>query len=420
MASAPGKLRSCLITKCIKMNDSKNDKIIKAGLFGFGTVGEGFYQLVEKYRYRPLKIEKIVVQNPGKQRSIKADIFTTKGRDVLDRSDICLVIEAISDADAAYEIVKTALLSGKDVITANKKMVATHLQSLIKLQQQSGQTLLYEAAVGGAIPLIQTLDGYFGHDSISRLEGVLNGTTNYMLTQIGAGYSYEDALGKAQKLGLAEADATNDVDGWDAKFKLIISVAHALDERLELPDVVNFGIRNVGGDEQQFVHQHQLRIRLKAQALPGHYSVLPHFIASSDYAYNLSGESNYLGVEAEALGTHYLQGPGAGAYPTASAILGDLELYRRGYRYRYPVKKTEENKSVQTRQWYYFRIGNISIPPHIEQKIRSIRVGENVVYLAKIDLQLLQELNPRFVAVLPTTLAEELYAKGTPLTANAT
>jgi homoserine dehydrogenase len=142
---------------------------------------------------------------------------------ILNDESINVVVELINDSEAAYEIVLKALRNGKSVVSANKKLIAEHLEELIATANENNVSFLYEASVGGSIPIIRNLEEYYNNDSLSSVQGIVNGTTNYILTQSNFGVAYTDALKKAQELGFAEIDPTLDVDGFDSKYKLVIA-----------------------------------------------------------------------------------------------------------------------------------------------------------------------------------------------------
>ena len=374
----------------------KKQHNIPTGLFGFGTVGEGLYNLLRETDNESLDIQKIVVKSKDKARSISNDKLSYEPDDILQNDAIQLVIEAISDAEAAYHIVTKAFKNGKDVITANKKMIATYHQQLIDQQEATGRKLYYEAAVCGAIPVIRTLDQYFPYDKISSIEGVFNGTANFILSNMEEGASYEDAIQEAQNLGLAEADPTSDVEGWDAKYKLCISHKHAFGKTLSLDDVPNYGIDKITPTEQQFAKENNYRIRLKAIAKNGAFSVLPHFVSEDDFAYHLKGEANYMEIKSQYAGDHILQGPGAGGFPTASAIVSDIGLYQEGYGYQYSLSN-KENGNEQQLCWYYIKGIN-------EEELRSIahdhlkeENNNDAIYFARLHSKDLTKLNAEFI-----------------------
>ena len=208
----------------LNTNMNKQHKI---GLFGFGCVGQGLYDILEKTDFKA-EIVKICVKNKDKERSLPAHFFTYNSASILEDESISLVVELIDNADEAYEIVTTALKRGKNVVTANKKMVAEHLEELIQLQEEHGVSLLYEGAVCGCIPIIRTLEEYYDNELVFSVSGIFNGSSNYILTKvIQENLSYDVALKQAQELGFAESDPILDVGGFDPLYKLCIVALHA-------------------------------------------------------------------------------------------------------------------------------------------------------------------------------------------------
>ncbi|MCC7453493.1 MAG: homoserine dehydrogenase, partial [Crocinitomix sp.] len=193
------------------------------GLFGFGCVGSGLYEVLNQSKLLNATIKHIVVKDPAKNRTLPSDRFSYDKQDILTDPSVNLVVELIDDAEAAYQIVTQAIRSGKNVISANKKLIANHLEELIQLKTQYGVSFLYEAAVCGSIPIIRNLEEYYNNDSLAGIEGICNGTTNYILTRLAnENSSFETVLADAQDAGFAETDPTMDIDGFDSKFKLQI------------------------------------------------------------------------------------------------------------------------------------------------------------------------------------------------------
>ncbi len=182
-------------------------KELNIGLIGFGCVGSGLYEVLNKSKLISAHISKIVVKDRFKIRSIDESHFSYNVDDVLKDDEINVVIELINDSDAAYDIVKRALEAGKDVVTANKKLLAEHLDELIAIAKKNNVSLLYEGAVAGSVPIIRNLEEYYNNDSLTSVEGIVNGTTNYILTKSNEGIGYDAALKNAQELGFAGVES---------------------------------------------------------------------------------------------------------------------------------------------------------------------------------------------------------------------
>jgi len=316
----------------------KTEKI-KIGLFGFGVVGQGFYELVKKRAPDKIDIIRIAVKNPKKERSLDQSAFTYDYKELLYSPDLELVVEATDDEKAGYEIIKTALLKGIPVVSANKKLLALHLEEFIALSKETNTPLLYEAAAAAAIPIITSLDAYFQHEPIKELRGIINGTTNYILSQMLAeGITFTEALKQAQDLGFAESNPKNDVDGFDAAYKLSLLSAHAFDQVVGHEDIIRYGIRFITAEDHLFAKNNNQVIKLVAHAFPSGDGiiglVLPTLLNLEDELANVSAELNAVTVNAYDSGRHFFKGKGAGAFPTGSAILKDVfKALSGGYSY---------------------------------------------------------------------------------------
>ncbi len=207
----------------------KNSNNLQIGLFGFGTVGGGLAHVLDQGKTVNANIKKVCVRNPEKERSLPKEIFTTDPNDILNDPEINLIVELIDDADAAYDIVKRALLNGKSVVSGNKRMLAHHLDELIQIQQEHNVALLYEASACGSIPIIRNLEEYYDNDLLKSITGILNGSSNFILSKMFRDkMDYASVLKIAQDLGFAESNPVFDVDGFDSKFKLVILAVHSL------------------------------------------------------------------------------------------------------------------------------------------------------------------------------------------------
>jgi homoserine dehydrogenase len=193
------------------------------GLFGFGVVGKGLYDVLHSTPALQATVKKIAIKNTDKKRSIAAEHFTANAQDLLNDKDINVIVELIDDADAAFEIVKTALQNGKAVVSANKKMIAEHFEELLQLQEKYQTPFLYEASCCASMPIIRNLEEYYDNDLLQSLRGIINGSTNFILTKIfDEKLEFSAALLLAQQLGFAESNPKLDIGGFDAANKLAI------------------------------------------------------------------------------------------------------------------------------------------------------------------------------------------------------
>ncbi|MCX6140513.1 MAG: homoserine dehydrogenase [Candidatus Kapabacteria bacterium] len=313
----------------------------RIGLFGFGVVGQGLFDVLHRTPGLQTEITRICVKNRSKSRPIPASHFTYERNDILDDPNIDVVVELIDDADAAFEIVSKALRVGKSVVTANKRLVATRLRELLDIQMETGSSLLYEASTCGSIPIIRNLEEYYDNDMLSRVEGIVNGTTNYILTALHepASTGYASALAQAQVLGFAESDPTLDVEAFDAAFKTTIIAAHAFGVVVNPTQIVRRGITTITPFDVSIAQQQSRTIKLLSRVqLHGNGLSLLALPALSQNASPLAGirnEVNAVRLTAAFSDAQLLVGKGAGGGPTASAVLSDIAALRYGYRYEY-------------------------------------------------------------------------------------
>lgn len=324
-------------------------KNLNIGLFGFGVVGHGLYEVLQKTPALKANIKNICVRDKNKERTIGAENFTFDKDDILNDPDINVVVELIDDADAAFEIVSAALKKGKAVVSANKKMVAEHFTELLQLQKEFNVPLLYEAAACASMPIIRNLEEYYDNDLLESIEGIVNGSTNYILTKtFSENLSYEQALKQAQDLGFAESNPILDTGGFDAKYKLLILLAHAFGYIAKPEELFNIGINNIGDLELKYAKEKGLKIKLVAQAYKGNDGtlsafVIPKFVTPDDRLYNVDDVFNGMITKTSFADTHFFVGRGAGSYPTASAVLSDISALSYDYRYEYKKIYREEN-----------------------------------------------------------------------------
>lgn len=345
------------------------------GLFGFGVVGQGLNDII-RTKDLNLEIRKITIKNPEKKRSLPEELFTTDASVILNDPEINTVVELINDADAAYYIVKTALQKGKNVVSANKKMIAEHLEELLHLQEQYGTSLLYEGAVCGSIPIIRNLEEYYDNELLYSIRGIFNGSSNYILSKtFNENLDYPTALKQAQDLGFAESDPILDVGGFDAKSKLVIAVSHAYGVLTNPDDVFNMGIQNISPKDIQYAKEKNFKIKLVPTAVEfGERQVvlyvIPRMIKPDDFLFNVENEYNGVIVQAAFADQQFFFGKGAGGHPTGSAVLSDIAALRYDYKYEYK-KYRSINAYVQSNDYLltvYLRYTDDSILTKLDIK----------------------------------------------------
>ncbi|MDQ7962348.1 homoserine dehydrogenase [Flavobacterium lindanitolerans] len=327
-------------------------KKLNIGLFGFGCVGFGLYEVLQKTPGLKADIRKICVKDKNKPREIGAENFTFDRNDIFNDPEINVIVELIDDADAAYEIVTTALKSGKAVVSANKKMIAEHFEELLELQRKHKVPLLYEAACCASMPIIRNLEEYYDNDLLESIQGIVNGSTNYILTKtFKENLSYEEALKEAQEKGFAESNPILDTGGFDAKYKLLILLAHSFGYIARPENLLNIGIDNIGGLELKYAREKGLKIKLVAQAFKntdGNITafVIPKFVDSADRLFNVDDVFNGVITKTSFADEQFFVGKGAGAHPTASAVLSDISALSYDYQYEYKKIAQQEDYSL--------------------------------------------------------------------------
>jgi len=323
---------------------------LKLGIFGFGVVGQGLYHVLQETKGIKAEIIKICVKNANKKRPLPLEYFTFKKEDILENPEVDVVLELIDDPEAAFEIVKTALTKGKAVVTANKKMVADHMTELYELQKKYNAPLLYEGACCASIPIIRNLEEYYDNDLLSAVEGIFNGSTNFILTKVfSEQMTFDDALAEAQELGYAETDPSLDVEGYDAKYKLCIILTHAFGLFVNPEEVFNFGIQKISEFDIKIARERGYKIKLAAKSRKIDDKVvamvIPQFVSEKSELYKVEREFNGVIVEGAFSEHQFFIGKGAGGYPTGSAVLSDISALT--YKYKYEYKKTKQATNLQ-------------------------------------------------------------------------
>lgn len=375
-------------------------KKLSLGLFGFGVVGQGLYDII-RTKDLNLEIRKIAIKHPEKKRSLPAELFTTDANVLLNDPEINTVVELIDDAEAAWHIVSTALKNGKNVVSANKKLIATHLRELVELQEKHGVSLLYEGSVCGSIPIIRNLEEYYDNELLYSIRGIFNGSSNYILSKVfNENLNYNLALKQAQDLGFAESDPILDVGGYDAKYKLVIAAAHAYGILSNPDDVLNIGIQNLASQDVQFAKEKNYKIKLVPTALEFAEKqivlyVLPKLIKADDFLFNVENEYNGVIVQAAFADQQFFFGKGAGGHPTGSAVLSDIAALRYDYRYEY--KKYHQNSGFEHSTNYslnvYLRYSDESLLEDLQfEEITERYFSPNFSYvIGKVSLESLIE-----------------------------
>src|SRR6266487_1526079 len=336
------------------------DKRLVIGLFGFGVVGEGLYRVLQQTPSLKAEIRKVCIKHPNKKRNAPAELFTTNKDELLYDNDINVIVEVIDDADAAFDIVRTAFKNGKAVVSASKKMIAEHLPEILQLQKETGLPFLCEAAACASIPVIRNLEEYYDNDLLHGIKAIVNGSTNFILTKMFEDkLEFNEALLLAQQLGFAESNPALDVEGYDAANKWTFLLTHAYGIVPEPGDILFTGIQNILLSDANVAKEKSYDIKLVAQAQKlkkGKVAafVLPQFVQADDHLSFVRNEYNGVVIESSFADKQFFYGKGAGSFPTASAVLSDISALRYDYRYEY--KKLFHHVPAALTNDFYFKV----------------------------------------------------------------
>lgn len=313
------------------------DKKIRVAILGSGTVGTGVYKIIQNQKEEfphkigsELEVAKILVRNINKQREgIPSEILTDKWADIINDDSIGIVIEVMGGIEPAKTYISEALTKGKNVVTANKDLMAEHGHELLDIAAEHNCDLLFEAAVAGGIPIIRPIKQCLAANKITEIMGIINGTTNFILTKMTEeGMEFEDALKLATELGYAEADPTADIEGLDAGRKIAILASIAFNSRVSFSDVYTEGISKITAKDIKYAKELGCVIKLIATAKNTETGievrVTPMFIPVSHPLASVNDSFNAVFVHGDALGDAMFYGRGAGELPTASAVMGDV------------------------------------------------------------------------------------------------
>lgn len=313
-------------------------KPVKVGLLGLGTVGTGVVRIVEGHQAdlrsqvgSPIEIEKVLVQNVEKTRTIGIDAakLTTDPWEIIRNPEIDVIVEVMGGIENTKEYILEALSRGKHIVTANKDLMALHGREILARASEQRCDVLYEASVAGGIPIIRTLNEGFSSDRITKIMGIVNGTTNYILTKMSQeGASYADVLKEAQDLGYAEADPTSDVEGLDAARKMTILSRLGFRSEVNLEDVSVKGISSVSKEDIAYAKRLGYEVKLLGIAERRDesisVSVQPTMVKTTHPIASVNGVFNAVYVHGEAVGETMFYGAGAGELPTATSVVADL------------------------------------------------------------------------------------------------
>lgn len=311
---------------------------IKIGLIGLGTVGSGVFKSLGQFDN--VEIVKIAVRNINKPRTVEVpmEMLTDNPYDVVNHPEIDVVVELMGGVEPAWDYIKTALENGKHIVTANKELLAKKGEELFNLSEKQNRVVLYEAAIAGGIPIIMPIKTILAGNKINKIQAILNGTTNYILTKMDTdGASYEDVLKEAQELGYAETDPTGDVEGFDAAYKITTLATISFNSRIKFENVYREGITKIRKEDMQRANELGYKIKLIASATIDENNnadvrVHPMLVPKSHMLAHINYVTNAVAMSGHPIGNIVLSGPGAGEFPTASSVIGDILAIAREWK----------------------------------------------------------------------------------------
>ncbi len=375
---------------------------MKAGLLGHGTVGKGVTEITDG-RFPDIEITRILVKSLAEDQDSRC---TENVDEILEDGEIGLIIECMGGMRPAFDYVRRALESGRHVITSNKKMLASHFCELASLAREKNVSLRYEACAGGGIPWIHEIKRTSRADEITAFRGILNGTTNYILSAMEEkGLSFAEALARAQRLGYAEADPGDDIDGYDTRYKTVLTAAAAFGRVCPPEEIPVFGIRHLEKEDMEWAEKHGRRIRLLAGAektADGFRAlVMPRMLKTDDPFSTVKENLNLAELSCRTLGRATFGGQGAGSLPTGHAVVQDmLEVVR---------DRTAEKETVRVTGC---EIGGIESVFYVRTSAPGLwrayaaECAGNVVITKKMDLRDFLELAGRDSGIFAAEAAE--------------
>lgn len=300
---------------------------IKIGIIGLGTVGSGVVKTLKDFS--EVEIVQIATRDLGKSKGVQFENIVDDGFIIANNPDVDVVVEVAGGTKPMFEILKTAIKNGKHVVTANKELLAKHGAELFDLANEHDVVILYEAAVAGGIPIINTIKTSLRANKFSKIAGILNGTTNYILTKMEENkISYQSCLKDAQELGYAEADPTGDVDGFDTMYKIATLANIVFHKRIDIKKIYREGITKISDDDIEYANDLGYKIKLigLAQLLENGLDIRVHpmLVKKEDVISGINNALNAVQIDGFPVGQIMFTGAGAGEFPTASSVVGDI------------------------------------------------------------------------------------------------
>lgn len=387
--------------------------MVNIGLLGLGTVGSGVVEILDKKREElkgltghDIRVKKVLVNDPSKKRDVNVQVVFDFD-EILKDEEIDIIVEVTGDVEKSYKYITEGLNAGKHIVTANKAVVSKYFEEFSKLANEKDLAFLYEASVGGGIPVLKPLKEQLLLNEVCQVQGILNGTCNYILTRMmDEGKSYEEILKSAQDMGYAEADPSADVDGYDTMRKLRILASLSLQGQINEDDILMDGIGSISSFDIDIIKNMNYTVKLigEAKAYKDGYTavVLPTILPRDNYFANVNMAYNSVAFNGSEVGELKFYGPGAGKLPTGNAVLSDiLDIVTKTYKRNNPLGTDNlKNYNEELKGSYYLRISGADeevVRPlrRIAKEMPSVK-GQVAVITNEIGLVELKELIDSF------------------------
>lgn len=399
--------------------DKKNK--IKIGLIGLGTVGSGVFKTLKSFEN--VEVKRIAVRNIHKKRNIEGldeAIITDDAYKIVNDPEIDIVAELVGGLEPAFDLIAAAIKNGKHIVTANKELLAKRGEELFTIAEKYNKVILYEAAIAGGIPIIMPIKTILAGNKINHIEAIVNGTTNYILTKMDVqGAQYSDVLKEAQELGYAEADPTGDVEGFDAAYKIATLASITFQKRIKIENVYREGITKIRAEDMKAANDLGYKIKLIASAHMDENGnadvrVHPMLVSKKSTLAHIDYVTNAVSLSGHPVGSITLSGPGAGEFPTASSVVGDIlaiaaELGKSEY--ILPMMRCRHSEAAKmidiadTTNKYYISI-NAKNNKGVIGKIGTI-CADNNISLASIVQRCVSENNTADITVITELVKEK-------------
>ncbi len=357
--------------------------MVNIGLLGLGTVGSGVVEILDKRRKelkgltgQEIRIKKVLVKDLSKKRDLGSDIKLVQSYDeILNDEEIDIIIEVTGDVEKSYKYISEGLNAGKHIVTANKAVVSKYFEEFSALAKEKDRAFLYEASVGGGIPVLKPLKEQLLLNKVSEVQGILNGTCNYILSRMmNEGKNYHDILKSAQEMGYAEADPSADVDGFDTMRKLRILSTLSLQGKIDEDDIFMDGISSISTFDVEIIRNMNSTVKLigEAKAHKDGFTAIvqPTIVPKDNYFANVNLAYNSVAFKGSEVGELKFYGPGAGKLPTGNAVLSDvLDIVTGTYKKNNPLGSAElKNYNDEIKGRFYLRVSDAD-----EEVVRALR-----------------------------------------------